>query len=505
MRLTVVFAVGEDGAFGAGSGMPWGLLKTDMAHFKHLTQSTTLPCLRNVVIMGRRTFESLPGGTLPGRTIIVLSRTLAASEAGGVASAAPVLTAAPVLPAAPVLTAPGITEALALVQSLPCIQSVFVVGGANVIRDALTLSCVREVFVTHVHGVFAAETYADAAIAALAAHFVVVGQQEPVCERLPSGADVTFHMAMYRRNEPRAHAPVAHAPVAHAAIHEEYQYLDLVQELLTSGLPRGDRTGVGTLSKFGCSMRFSLQGNVLPLLTTKRVFWKGVVEELLWFISGSTDALALRERGVNIWDGNSTREFLDSRGLHHRQEGDLGPVYGFQWRHFGAAYTDFHADYTGQGVDQLQAVITALKERPTDRRIIMTAWNPMDLDKMALPPCHMFCQFYAQDGDLSCCMYQRSADVGLGVPFNVASYALLTRMVAQVCDLRPKELILHFGDTHVYNTHVDALQQQLTRRPKPFPTLIMDPDVRDIDAFRAEHFALRGYDPHPAVKMPMAV
>jgi thymidylate synthase len=197
------------------------------------------------------------------------------------------------------------------------------------------------------------------------------------------------------------------------------QYLDVVREILDHGVARGDRTGTGTLSKFGVQMRYSLRGGVFPLLTTKKVFWRGVAEELLWFVKGCTNGKELSEKGIHIWDGNGSREFLDKNGLGHREEGDLGPVYGFQWRHFGAEYKDMHADYTGQGVDQLRQCVERIKSSPEDRRIIMTAWNPADLAKMALPPCHMFCQFYVANGELSCQMYQRSADMGLGVPFNL--------------------------------------------------------------------------------------
>ena len=252
-------------------------------------------------------------------------------------------------------------------------------------------------------------------------------------------------------------------------------------------------------------MRFSLRDEVLPLLTTKRVFWRGVAEELLWFLSGDTSAKTLQDKGVRIWDGNASREFLDSRGLQHREVGDLGPVYGFQWRHFGAEYVDMHADYSGKGVDQLRAVIAAITRDPTDRRIILSAWNPAALPAMALPPCHMFAQFFVADGELSCQMYQRSGDMGLGIPFNIASYALLTRLIAQVTGLRAGELVHVIGDAHVYSNHVEPLLLQLERAPRPFPRLRIDASVRDIDAFRFEHFAVEGYEPHGQIKMEMAV
>merc|ERR1719213_1212524 len=286
--------------------------------------------------------------------------------------------------------------------------------------------------------------------------------------------------------------------------HEEYQYLSAIREIIENGVHMEDRTGVGTRSMFGAQMRFDLRHS-FPLLTTKRTFWRGVMEELLWFVKGDTNAKHLSDKGVKIWDGNGSREFLDKRGLQHREEGDLGPVYGFQWRHFGAKYVDMHTDYTGQGVDQLAECIRKIKEDPTDRRILLSAWNPADLGEMALPPCHMFCQFYVADGELSCTLYQRSCDMGLGVPFNIASYALLTLLLAQVTGLKPGEFIHMMGNTHVYENHVEPLQVQLARAPRPFPLLRVNPDVKDIDGFKASDFELIGYDPHKKIAMDMAV
>ncbi|XP_054264285.1 thymidylate synthase-like [Macrosteles quadrilineatus] len=287
--------------------------------------------------------------------------------------------------------------------------------------------------------------------------------------------------------------------------HDEDQYLDHIRLILDRGVKKCDRTGVGTLSVFGAQMRYNLRDGVFPLLTTKRVFWRGVVEELLWFIRGSTNAKELSEKQVKIWDPNSTREYLDSIGLTDRVEGDLGPVYGFQWRHFGAEYKDMFSDYTGQGVDQLKNVIETLKNNPDDRRIIMCAWNPLDLPKMALPPCHCLAQFYVANGELSCQLYQRSADMGLGVPFNIASYALLTYMIAHVTGLKPGEFVHTLGDSHVYLNHQNALRVQLTRTPRPFPSLTIRQKVNNIEEFTYQDFLLDNYNPHPKIEMEMAV
>ncbi|KAA1475084.1 thymidylate synthase [Dentipellis sp. KUC8613] len=297
--------------------------------------------------------------------------------------------------------------------------------------------------------------------------------------------------------------------------HDELQYLNLIQKVLDAGETRPDRTGTGTISLFAPpSLRFSLADSTLPLLTTKRTFLRGILEELLWFVKGCTDSNILSEKGVKIWDGNGSKEFLEKRGLAHRRQGDLGPVYGFQWRHFGAEYVDCDKDYSGEGVDQLKEVIRKIKEDPTDRRIILSAWNPADLTKMALPPCHMMCQFYvhlprtsdpAERPQLSCLMYQRSADLGLGIPFNIASYALLTHMIAQVTGTDARELIIQLGDAHVYRDHVEALEVQLQREPRPFPTLRWAREVQDIEDFAYDDFVVEGYSPHPSIQMKMSV
>jgi len=313
-------------------------------------------------------------------------------------------------------------------------------------------------------------------------------------------------------------------PSQNNADHEEDQYLNLIRRILSEGEVRPDRTGTGTQAIcFPPQLRFKLSKPdgtlILPLLTTKRVFLRAVIAELLWFIAGETDSLKLSNQGVKIWDGNGSREYLDSVGLTHREAGDLGPVYGFQWRHFGAEYKDRNTDYSGQGVDQLAEVIHKLKNNPYDRRIILSAWNPADLKKMALPPCHMFAQFYvsfpndapiredgSRKGTLHSLLYQRSCDMGLGVPFNIASYAILTHMLARTCDLVPGTFTHTMGDAHVYLDHIEALKQQITRVPKAFPDLVIEKDVGcDIDGWQIEDFKVLGYDPHKGIAMKMSV
>ena len=285
----------------------------------------------------------------------------------------------------------------------------------------------------------------------------------------------------------------------------ELQYINLIKHILKNGISKDDRTGIGTLSIFSYNMTFNLRES-FPLLTTKKVYWKGVVEELLWFISGSTDSNVLKEKGVRIWEGNSSREFLDSRGLSHYDQGDIGAGYGFQWRHFGAKYTNMYDSYEGQGVDQLKDVIYKIKNTPDDRRIIMSAWNPTDLDKMALPPCHIFVQFWVDSNkkELHSQMYQRSCDVGLGVPFNIASYALLTCIIAKLCDLTPGDFHYCMGDTHIYKNHIDAIKLQITRDPYDFPKINIK-DITDIDNIKFDDIELIDYKYYENIKMNMAV
>ena len=283
--------------------------------------------------------------------------------------------------------------------------------------------------------------------------------------------------------------------------YEEKQYIELIEEILKYGVLREDRTETGTLSVFGRQHRYKLGGTggeyTIPLFTSKRVFWKAVKEELLWFIKGSTNSKELSEKGVKIWDGNSSREFLDKRGLNY-PEGELGPIYGYQWRHWGKSSTTL-------GVDQLKYCIHLIRTDPTSRRIIMSAWNVSDLDKMALPPCHVMCQFYVHDKKLSCMLYQRSCDMGLGVPFNVASYSLLTILIAHICDLEPYELIHSMGDAHVYLNHVDALKEQITLPLHAFPTVKITTKTDDIDKITSEDIILCNYMCNKSIPMKMAV
>ncbi len=295
------------------------------------------------------------------------------------------------------------------------------------------------------------------------------------------------------------------------------QYLDLLRRIKEEGVVKSDRTGTGTKSVFGHQMRFDLSAG-FPLLTTKKVFLKGVIHELLWFLSGDTNIKYLVENGVHIWDNDAYRyynelcirhgvlpvsreDFLAAAGIESPivgyRFGDLNHVYGYQWRHW-----DKSED--GSFVDQIAQVIETIKHNPDSRRMIVSAWNVAEVEDMALPPCHVLFQFYVADGRLSCQLYQRSADTFLGVPFNIASYALLTMMIAQVCGLQAGEFVHTLGDTHLYLNHLEQVDEQLSREPRPLPTMKLNPEVESVFDFRYEDFTLEGYDPHPTIKAPMS-
>jgi dihydrofolate reductase/thymidylate synthase len=492
-----------------------------MRHFKRVTSDPPAPGLTNAVIMGRKTWDSIPAKFRPldGRTNVVLTRQPRDVVLKGTENDS-------------VLSASSLEEAVEMLESVDGVGHVFVVGGGQVYKEAVASGLVSRVLYTAVDGL-PADAKFDAFFPELPASewecapYGPEDKENGAGQAPPPAADaseaevhtdaksgLTYRFLDYRRKAEALEVGPAVANPAEESIPEgadvnpeEMQYLELCQEIIDQGVRRGDRTGTGTLSKFGTQMRFSLRDGTLPLLTTKRTFWRGVAEELLWFVAGNTNANDLADKKIHIWDGNGSREFLNQRGLGHREVGDLGPVYGFQWRHFGAKYVDMHTDYTGKGVDQLAECIEKIKNTPEDRRIIMSAWNPADLDQMALPPCHMFCQFYVdtEKGELSCQMYQRSADMGLGVPFNIASYALLTHMVAHVCGLKAGDFVHTIGDAHVYSNHVDALREQLGRLPRAFPKITINSAKRDIDGFVYDDFKVVGYKPHKTIKMKMAV
>ena len=300
------------------------------------------------------------------------------------------------------------------------------------------------------------------------------------------------------------------AATRHYPNFEEKQYLGLISSILDKGEFQQGRNG-NVYSSIGKSMRFSLKNNTMPLLTTKKVAWKTCLKELLWFIKGDTNNKLLKDDNVGIWNGNGTREFLDSRRLYHLNEDDLGPVYGHQWRFWNAPYSKklgCSENYDGKGIDQLQNIIDTLNH-PTDkysRRIIMSAWNPEQLNEMALPPCHVLSQFkVTNDNELSCILYQRSGDIGLGIPFNIASYSFLTHLLAKHCNLKAKEFIHFIGDAHIYDDHCNVLKQQINREPYSFPQITIKNTYDNINNYEVKDFTIKNYKYHNALKMDMRV
>ena len=287
--------------------------------------------------------------------------------------------------------------------------------------------------------------------------------------------------------------------------HEENQYLNLINDIIENNEVFEGRNGK-TIAVFGSAMHFSLENNKIPLLTTKKLAIKTCLKELLWFIKGDTNNKNLKNENVHIWDANSSRSFLDSRGLTNYNEDDCGPIYGFQWRHFNAAYKDCNSDYSGCGIDQLNYIISQLKNPETrnSRRLIMSAWNPCQIDKMALPPCHVMCQFNVTNNNkLSCSLYQRSGDVGLGVPFNIASYSFLTHLIGKHCDLEPYEFIYYLGNAHIYDDHIEELKIQISRTPYEFSTLNILNKYENIEEYKVDDFSINNYKCHNNIKLLM--
>ena len=435
--FTVVVACDDKRGIGRDGSIPWRHPE-DLRHFARVTKG-------GAVIMGRVTYESLPPRGLPGRKLVVLTRSKTWTA-----------------PDHDICVVHSVDDAVIEAMRDHDRSRVFVAGGEAVYRAFLDRGLIRTAIVTRVAG----DHKCDRQFPDLQQHFTIA------CD-IESGLDPDLRYETHvARNNPY-----------------ENQYLELVCRAIETGVLRGDRTGTGTRSLFGESIRFDLSEGTLPLLTTKRVFWRGVVEELLWFLRGDTSALALAQRGVHIWDANGSREFLDQRGLSGYTVGELGPVYGHQWRHFNKPYTptgtndpetkgDTKEDGNGRYADQVRYVIDLLRKEPTTRRALISAWNPNQMAEMALPPCHVSYQFIiGNNKDLHCVTYQRSGDLGLGIPFNIASAALLTHLVARATGTTAKGLVLNIGDAHVYENHVAPLKRQLQRVPRIFPTIKFSSDA----------------------------
>lgn len=464
------------GIFGIGSNgtLPWHI-SDDLKHFKELTTETSCESKCNVVIMGRKTWESIPLQYRPlnNRINIIVTSTPEKYQSNKSYDIA--------------VFVKSFELALERCTKLNKIENIYLIGGGTLYNKALNDTRLRYIYATIIDkSIKTCDTYIE--------DYTNNGFYNTKCIKqltMDQGSGICYKINKYQRPN-----------------NCEIGYLNLCNKTLTDGLLKQNRTGIDTNSLFSEKLEFDLSSS-FPLLTSKKMYWKGVVHELLWFLRGSTDVTELQEHSIHIWDQNSTREYLDQRNLTHLDENDIGPGYGFCWRHFGGVYQDCKTNYKSEGIDQIKNVINLIKSDPDSRRLIVTAWNPLETDNTALPPCHVMFQFYVDTNkkELSCQMYQRSADLFLGVPFNIASYALLVYMIAWITNLKPGKLSMVFGDAHVYENHVEQMKLQIQRRPRHFPQLeiIRDPEtISDISEFKYEDFKIIGYDPHPLIKGVMA-
>lgn len=456
--MEAIVAVSKNLTIGKDGKLPWHVPE-DLKRFRSMTSG-------HVLVMGRKTFESLPK-VLPNRKHIVITHDPQH------------------FPPHPDVVFTTLMDAMGVI-SLTAPQKVFVIGGSEILCHFLPM--VQRIYLTLIDK----NVEGDTKLPSLESFSLASKGEVVYCEQ----EKCNIQFLQYVPSTTKSY---------------ETEYIHLLNDLLRHGALRSDRTGTGTKSVFGRQLRFCLQHHI-PLLTTKFTAWKSCIKELLWFLRGDTDATILKQQGVGIWDGNTTRSFLDNRGLSHLPEGDIGAGYGFQWRHFGADYDTCKSYYDGCGIDQIDQLIHNLRHDPFSRRHIVSAWNPMALDKMALPPCHIMFQFYVEEDEhhqrhLSCHMYQRSVDSFLGLPFNIFSYAVLTCIVAMKVDMQPKELIISTGDTHVYLDHLSQVEEQVQRTPCPLPTLLVHPSVKDKpwSQLTIDDFEVRGYLHHPVLKGKMSV
>ncbi|CUV05929.1 unnamed protein product [Cryptosporidium hominis] len=513
----VVAASVLSSGIGINGQLPWSISE-DLKFFSKITNNKCDSNKKNALIMGRKTWDSIGRRPLKNRIIVVISSSLPQDEADP-----------------NVVVFRNLEDSIENLMNDDSIENIFVCGGESIYRDALKDNFVDRIYLTRVAlediefdtyfpeipetflPVYMSQTFCTKNISY---DFMIFEKQEkktlqncdPARGQLKSiddTVDLLGEIFGIRKMGNRHKFPkeeIYNTPsIRFGREHYEFQYLDLLSRVLENGAYRENRTGISTYSIFGQMMRFDMRES-FPLLTTKKVAIRSIFEELIWFIKGDTNGNHLIEKKVYIWSGNGSKEYLERIGLGHREENDLGPIYGFQWRHYNGEYKTMHDDYTGVGVDQLAKLIETLKNNPKDRRHILTAWNPSALSQMALPPCHVLSQYYVtNDNCLSCNLYQRSCDLGLGSPFNIASYAILTMMLAQVCGYEPGELAIFIGDAHIYENHLTQLKEQLSRTPRPFPQLKFKRKVENIEDFKWEDIELIGYYPYPTIKMDMAV
>ena len=457
----------KNGGIGYQNKLPW-VLKDDMDEFRRITLTNSAN-KENIVIMGKNTWESI-GRPLPNRINIIVSKTINRQD----------------LPE-DVSVVSTLTEALIKAKSFGINRYIFVIGGVGLYKESFKHPSLESIYLTEV--CFTEETKYDIFFNdSLPKNFMVENSRAVIKD----GCTLTFSKwNRYSRDR----------------MNDEELYIGLLNRVLTEGEKRDDRTGVGTISLFGPQIEFDISKS-FPLITTKRVSFRLIFEELMWFLRGQTQNNILNDKNVHIWDGNSSPEYMEKVGLSHYPKGELGPIYGAQWRNFGGEHkfetTNHISD--GNGIDQIADVIHQIKTNPTSRRIVVSAWNPKDLKKMALQPCHVMWQMYVREKKfIDCKITIRSNDLFLGAPFNIASYALLTYMISDMTGYTPGRLIYSIGDAHIYNNHIEQVNEQLSRHIRPFPKLTILKSHDKIEDFKLEDFKLDEYEPHPTISGEMAV
>lgn len=454
----IIVAISKNNVIGNKGKIPWNYSE-DMKYFK---QITTQSQYKNIIIMGNNTWKSI-GKVLPNRINIVLTHT-----ASGILERIN----------ENLYFSNNFNDLIKKVNNMYKNYNIFVIGGQIIYNLAIKHEYCDKIYLTKINKKHEGDRY-----------FPEIGENFELKSSI-KGYNEDLEFRIYKKTN---------------KIHEEYQYLTCINNILNTKEIYDDRTGVGIKSIFGTQMSYDISKHI-PLLTTKKVFSRMIIEELLWFLRGETDNNILRKKKVNIWNGNTSREFLDSLGHTHRKEGDAGPVYGFNFRHYGAKYIDCDTNYKGKGYDQVAEVIRLIKEEPGSRRILINLWNPCVLNEGVLPPCLMMYQFRVYGDKLSCSMYQRSGDMGLGVPFNIASATILTYIFAFLTNKKPWRLIHTIGDAHVYKNHINALENQIKKKPYPFPILnIKNRQQTCVEDFDVKDFIISGYESHKIVKMNMAI
>ena len=489
MNIKLISSVDPRGIIGVNGDLLYDVTE-DKQRFSKITRTTRKKSTNNAVLMGYNTWISIPEKyrPLPGRLNIICSKThfdevkkieethdnvFACNDAVGLVTELH-------------KDFFGDSSWKVMGYNFEYIESLFIIGGGKIYESLIPYA--DEVILCHFLNekkLLDTDVPSYFPIKLLREYFTLSKSDKLVLSK----SGVPFIYSYYSSNKKE---------------HEEDIYLNALSTILIEGKRRETRSGV-TISKFGINMRFSLKDNKIPLLTTKKMFTRGILEELFWFLRGDVDSKHLEDKRVNIWRGNTSREFLDSINLADYREGECGPIYGYQWRHFNAPYLGPDADYKGTGVDQLAEIIRQIKENPTSRRMIMSAWNPCQLKDMCLPPCHVMYQFYVNDGHLYCSMYQRSGDMFLGIPFNIASTSFLTIMIAHITGLKPGGIFHTIGDAHIYGDHVKQVYKQLSRKPFASPKCFILEKVERIEDFNIEHFDIVDYKSHSTIRAKMSV